>query len=112
MNNKNLFIISSNIKENIHQFLKKYKIDYFDYVLSGSSLFGKDKLINKLIKSKNISKEATIYVGDEVRDIDASHNSGIKIAAVTWGYNSKEILEFNNPDMIVKDPKELLNYLL
>ena len=49
-----------------------------------------------------------LYVGDEVRDIEAAKKAGIRIAAVTWGYNSKKALEAYKPDYLVTKPEELL----
>ena len=37
--------------------------------------------------------EDVVYVGDETRDIVAARKLGIRVAAVTWGYNSSEALE-------------------
>ena len=43
----------------------------------------------------------TLYIGDEVRDIDACRKTGIRIISVTWGFNSKEALCRKNPDFLV-----------
>jgi hypothetical protein len=34
----------------------------------------------------------SLYVGDEVRDIQAAHKAGVAVAAVTWGFNSRDLL--------------------
>lgn len=50
-----------------------------------------------------------MYVGDEVRDIEACQKVGIKIAAVTWGLNTKEALERYHPDSLIDKPQQLLD---
>jgi len=55
--------------------------------------------------------EDVIYIGDEVRDIEAARAAGIKIASVTWGYNLESILTENKPDYIVTQPRDLLNLM-
>ena len=47
-----------------------------------------------------------IYVGDEVRDITGAKNAGVKVIAVAWGYNSRELLEKHKPDFPVDTPQE------
>jgi len=42
-------------------------------------------------------------VGDETRDIEAAKAAGFQSVAVTWGYNSKKVLENARPDFIVED---------
>lgn len=106
-NNYLLGIVSSNSKENILTFLKKNKLDIFSVIYSGRSLFGKDRILANLINKHKFIKEQVIYIGDEVRDIEAAKKVGLKIIAVTWGFQSKLILEKYNPDFIVNNPTEL-----
>jgi phosphoglycolate phosphatase len=51
--NINLGILTTNSKANVEEFLKANKIHYFDFIYHGSSLFGKDILLNKMIKKRN-----------------------------------------------------------
>jgi phosphoglycolate phosphatase-like HAD superfamily hydrolase len=98
-------ILSSNSKENIEKWLAKETV-MVDWVRSESTIFGKEKAIIK-VKSNDM-----LYVGDEVRDVEACHKIGVKIAAVIWGYNSKKALIKTNPDYLVESLKELRNLLL
>lgn len=110
-NGYKLGILTSNGEENVFEFLKLNNIDVFEYIYDNASLFGKEKSINKFIKNQNISKNDLIYVGDEIRDIHACKKAGVKIISVSWGFNSKEGLEKNNPDYIVDSPIELSNII-
>lgn len=106
-----LGILTSNGKENVQRFINNNNIDVFSYIYSDSSLFGKDKMINKFIKQNAVDKENVIYVGDEIRDIKACQNVGIKIIAVSWGFNAKEGLEKYKPDFLINKPEELVMVL-
>jgi len=99
-----LGIISTNSDENISKFLNKNKIDMFDYVIGKGSLFGKKRVIKNILKKRKLDKDQVLYVGDEVRDIQACKKIGIKIAAVTWGFSDEKLLARNKPDFLIKKP--------
>jgi phosphoglycolate phosphatase len=102
-----LGILTSNTQENVQQFLEKNKLDFFEFVRTGKSVFGKSHLINKIMKQQHLNQNDVFYVCDEVRDIEAARKSGIKSVAVTWGYNTKDALVKENPDFLVTTPDEL-----
>lgn len=104
-----LYILTSNSKENVEIFLKKNDLlDIFSFVYSSSNVFGKDKSVKKLLKFKDINLRECLYVGDETRDIEAMQRIGVPIISVGWGFNSKEALVKLNPDKIVDNPECLL----
>ncbi len=107
-----LGILSTNSKQNIMQFLKKYNLyRFFRFVYSDSSIFGKHFVLKRLCKKYSISYKNIIYIGDEDRDIEAAKKLCIKIIAVSWGYNSKKLLKKYNPDYLVDNPKQILKIL-
>ncbi len=106
-----LGILTTNSKENVAAFLNHHNIAIFDFIQSEISLFGKDKGLKKVLENNRLSAKETIYVGDEVRDIEACKEVGVKIIAVTWGFNTKEILKKNNPDYLIDSPKEILKVI-
>jgi HAD superfamily hydrolase (TIGR01549 family) len=106
-------IISSNSEENIREILKDHNIEnLFEFIYSESSLFGKSRVIKKVIKKYKFNLEDIIYVGDEDRDIIAAKRSKIKIIAVTWGFNSKEKLLREKPDYLVDTPKGIIDKIM
>lgn len=106
-----MYILSSNSKENITLFLENNNIDYFEKIYSNAGIFGKEKMITRLIKDNNIPPDKIIYVGDEARDIEASKKSKIQCIAVTWGYNHKELLQQSTPDYLADKPVQLLEII-
>ena len=104
-----LYILSNNSKENLINFLEEYNlVKCFNDIYGDIGLFKKAKYLNKIIKQNKLTKENVIYVGDETRDILASKKINIKVAAVTWGFNSPKVLKLHNPDFIINNPMELL----
>ena len=105
-----VYILSSNYEQFIKDVLKKNKVN-IDEVFPSSSIFGKSKSINKLLKEKKLNKNEIIYVGDEIRDIEACKKINVKIISVTWGFNSKKILEKYKPDYLIDEPKDLIKII-
>ncbi len=106
-----LGILTSNSAQNVDGFLKNHELQVFDFIKTTSKIWSKDHHLLKIIESYNLKAAEVLYVGDEVRDILAAHRSGIKVAAVTWGYNSSKTLSEHNPDYLLNHPKELLNLI-
>jgi phosphoglycolate phosphatase len=106
-----LGIITSNSRENVLGALEKNGLqDTFTFIYSGST-FGKHKVINKWLRIENIHTEKVVYVGDEVRDIDAAKKTGIKVIAVGWGFNSPQALAAQNPNFLIERPQELIEIM-
>jgi phosphoglycolate phosphatase len=111
--NLKLGILSSNSQNNIRKFLINNNINHlFDFVYNGKNLFGKSKRISKIIKDQGIEKHQMLMVGDETRDIEAAKKLHIKIIAVSWGFNKKEVLQKLNPNFIAEKPEDLLTYAI
>lgn len=103
-----LCIITSNSQNNVEFILNRHGIlELFNYINSESTLFGKHRIINRLLKQKNIPKHQAIYVGDETRDITAAKKSKIHSIAVAWGFNSPHILDKYHPDFLINHPQDL-----
>ena len=104
-----LGIITSNIRENVEMFLAKNQLNsLFSYIYSSTGIFGKHRVINQAIRENSLNKSNVIYVGDETRDIRSARKSRIGVIAVSWGFNSAEILQEYQPDHLVDRPQELL----
>lgn len=104
-----LGILTSNSGKNVSDFLSNNKLNYFDYIYPDVHLFGKSRAIKRLIKKEKLKSERVVYVGDETRDIEAAKTAGVGVIAVTWGFNSREVLQAQGPSKIVDSPQELLD---
>lgn len=101
-------VLTSNDKSLVTEFFIKHKFPEFDFVESEKTLFGKEKAMNKIFKSKKLQKNRVIYVGDESRDVTASRKAGISVIGVTWGLGGIEGYKKHKPDVVVQKMSELL----
>lgn len=110
--NYHLGIVTSNVKANVDLFLETQNMSgVFDFVFANTTIFGKHRIINRAVKSLQVSKKQVIYVGDETRDIRSARKSGVGIISVTWGFHSARLLNQYQPDALVKLPSEILEEL-
>jgi phosphoglycolate phosphatase len=103
-----LSIISSNSADNIVHFIKKNELEFFEQIISVKNIWGKNKAIKSYLKKFNLSKDEIIYIGDELRDIQACKKVPVKIIAVTWGFDAIELLKSDYPDYIAYIPEDIL----
>ena len=104
-----LGIITSNSSSTVTDFLKRNDIaSYFSYIKTNVPAFGKKVAI---FKAKKQLKRDFVYVGDEIRDIEACRLSNIPVISVTWGFNSLASLEQHNPGLVAKTPEEALKLI-
>ncbi len=106
--NFKLAIISSNNEENIKNSLQKNQIDTIHDILV-ASIFGKDKTIKKFLQKHKLKPSEVLYVGDELRDILACKRANIKIAWVSWGFDSIEITHVEKPDFYAHQPNDIFS---
>ncbi|MEM6844040.1 MAG: HAD-IA family hydrolase [Bacteroidota bacterium] len=106
-----LGIVTSNSQTNVETFLEANGMAFFDFIYSAPSLFGKNRVLRRLLKSHRLIREDTVYIGDETRDVDAARKSGIDMIAVSWGANTAEALTQLNPQHLIHHPDGLLALL-
>jgi phosphoglycolate phosphatase len=108
-----LGIMSSNSQKNVHTFLDSNNMmSLFDFVHTSKNIFGKHTAIKRIISNLSLQTTDVVYVGDETRDIEACKKIGVKIAAVSWGYNLPDVLLAMHPDVLVTTPNELADNIL
>ena len=61
------------------------------------------------IVSSNGHGHYALYIGDETRDIEAARNNDLISIAVTWGYNTEQVLQDYSPTYVVHEPNDLLS---
>ncbi len=102
-----LGIVSSNSQENVQVFLRTQGLEsVFDWVVSSPKIFGKSRVIKRIIRQNRLDPQTVFYVGDETRDIEAAKKSKVRSIAVSWGFNSKQVLATHKPDFLIQHPKE------
>jgi len=105
-------ILTSNATSNVDLFLKAHGLrEQFDFISSTSKLTGKAKHLRAIRKTFSLRPEDLLYIGDELRDVKASQKASVPIAAVTWGFNSRDSLAASAPDYLFDKPADFLRLL-
>jgi phosphoglycolate phosphatase len=83
-----LGIVSSNAESNIRALLKQNQVEHlFD------------------------QKANVVYIGDEIRDIQAARSSEVRVISVGWGFNAPLALIDKQPDLFITKPLALIDGL-
>jgi phosphoglycolate phosphatase len=103
-------IVSTNSRAIIRNTLEKEGLAVH-FLFTDIGLGQKAPALSRVIREHHIKCGRLVYVGDEGRDIEACRQVGVKIIAVTWGFEPRETLARAHPDYLVEDPSELLSLL-
>ncbi|MDD9940132.1 MAG: HAD hydrolase-like protein [Myxococcales bacterium] len=103
-----LGILTSNTRKNVNDFLAAHDLEVFDFVGTASNVWGKGRRLRALLRSKGLTPGEVAYVGDEVRDIEATRSASVRMIAVAWGYSGRGLLEAHDPDHLVDVPADLV----
>jgi len=101
-------IVSTNSQVNIRKVMGEELIELNDHFAGGVSMFGKETKLKKVLKLSGVAKEEAIYIGDEIRDVQASQKIGLPVGAVAWGYNAADALAALTPTMMFNNLEEIL----
>jgi phosphoglycolate phosphatase len=101
-------VLSSNSVDNIDVCLRANGVrDHFDFLIGNPRLFGKGRTIRRLGRQHGIAPSQFLYIGDEVRDVEAAHQAGVDVGAVTWGFHTAEQLSAAKPTYLWATPDAL-----
>ena len=104
-----LGVLSSNREDNIRRCLRATGAEgHFAFVIGYPRLFGKGKALKRIIRTERLERADVLYIGDELRDVEAAKKAGVAVAAVTWGFHTADLLRTGEPDYVVSDPRELV----
>jgi len=110
--NRQIYILSTNSSENIKLLLQKNGLDkYITRVYGDIGLRSKSSALKNLIRKEKLKRSDCIYIGDEVRDIEAAKKAKVASVAVAWGFNYPKALYAAEPDALANTPKDLVKFL-
>ncbi len=97
-----LGVLSSNREDNIRRCLRANGVEQqFAFVVGYPKMFGKGKALQRILRAERVNKQDAVYIGDEVRDIEAARKAGVASVAVTWGFHSEALLRESRPDRLI-----------
>lgn len=90
-----------------------YGKNTFDYIMGAIDSVAKKPAPDmpaKILQALNVSADECVWIGDSNVDIESAENIGCKSIAVTWGFRPIDELRKAHPDVILNNPKEILNF--
>jgi phosphoglycolate phosphatase len=93
-----LAIVSSNSYDNVSQILGPANTKLISQFECGMSMFGKPARIQKVLRKSGIPCHETIFIGDQVADLEAARKEKVAFGAVSWGYGAIESLRAHFPE--------------
>ena len=102
-----LAVVSSNSYENIRRILGPEMAALIRYYECGASIFGKKAKLKKIINKSGVLLGESMYIGDEIRDIEAAKKLNIAFGGVSWGYNRVESLKAHSPGVVFATVDEI-----
>jgi phosphoglycolate phosphatase len=104
-----LIIISSTTTGIIKEFLVEHKLsDYFDWVMGNDVHQSKVEKIKMVFNKYKIKKDNCIFITDTLGDIREAEKMEVGSIAVSWGFNSPDILQSARPFKLVEKPEDIL----
>jgi phosphoglycolate phosphatase len=103
-----LAVVTSNAYDNIRHVLGAEHAALIRHYACGTSLFGKRGKLSSVLKKSRVQPAEAIFIGDEIRDIEAARAEGIPFGAVAWGYTHVEVLEAYAPAEVFADVGEVV----
>lgn len=93
-----LAIVSSDTEANVRATLGIANAELIQRYACEASLFGKAAHLRRVLRLSGVPAAGAIYIGDEVRDVEAARKTGMAFGAVTWGFAAPEALRAQAPD--------------
>jgi phosphoglycolate phosphatase len=103
-------VVTSDSEENARRALGPL-VSCISHFACAASLFGKARKFRQVMRAAGASAEATLAVGDEVRDAEAAKAAGIDFAGVAWGYATIDALARVDPVAIFATVSEMRAWL-
>ena len=66
--------------------------------------------IREALTQYAVQPDRAWMVGDSISDIEAAHAGGVNSIAVSWGWQSGELLQNHNPDKLFNAPADMHNF--
>jgi phosphoglycolate phosphatase-like HAD superfamily hydrolase len=104
-----LVVLSTNSPGTIRSFLVNNGIDScFSGIYGDIGLRGKTSALKRIAKAERTISSGCVYVGDEVRDIEAAKRAGLPSVGVAWGFTDPDALRRVAPRAFARTPEDLL----
>jgi phosphoglycolate phosphatase-like HAD superfamily hydrolase len=104
-----MVVLSTNAPAAIESFLANNGIDgYFSAVQGDIGLRGKTAALKRIAKGERARASGCVYIGDEVRDVEAAERAGLPSIGVAWGFTDPDTLRRAGPRAFASTPSDLI----
>ncbi|QHS28036.1 HAD family hydrolase [Piscirickettsia salmonis] len=112
LKNKGLFLViaTSKSRSALSASMRVNEVDYlFDMTCCGEEFENKPKpkMLHHIMAKFNVNHDEVLMIGDTVTDVLFAKNADIKTICVTWGAQTKDVLNTAKPCKIVDSFKQL-----
>jgi phosphoglycolate phosphatase len=107
-----LGVVTSNSCGNVRRVLGRKTSALLSTCQGGVSLAGKRAKLKRILHRSGIDPAQAIFIGDEIRDIEAARHAGVASGAVAWGFTEVNALKGHAPDWLFTSLDEMLSVLV
>ena len=107
-----LAVVSSNSEETVRHVLGPENSARITYYACGSSIFGKQAHVRRVLKRSGVRPANALCIGDEIRDYEAASAVGMPFGAVAWGYTTIEALAACAPAVVFHHIEDIVAHLV
>ena len=108
-----LGIVTTKLKKIAYLSLELFDLtEYFDIIIDCNDVLNNKPDPEGILKAKDyLQSKLTVYIGDNASDILAGKNANVKTIGAGWSIKGIETLKKENPDFILNDMNELIQYI-
>jgi phosphoglycolate phosphatase len=105
-----MIVLSTNSPGTIRSFLENNGLEELFSVIYGDVPFGgKTRALRRILKcERGLGASGCVYIGDEIRDIEAAKRAGLPSVGVAWGFTDAGALRNAAPTAFASAPRELI----
>ena len=115
LKNKKLAILSNKYENFVKKLLEEFDLEKYFFAVYGKDSFEKSKPdpypLFKIMEKAKATPDETIYVGDSKNDVLVGKKAGVKVFIIPSGATPIKVLKNLKPYKILKNIRELANYI-
>ncbi len=99
-----LAVITNKPEQFVAPLLKEKGLGAFDWIIGGDTLPLRKPDpagVLRVMGAAGVSAERSLFIGDSRNDVLAARAAGVKVVAVSYGYNHGRPIAEENPDLLV-----------
>ena len=101
-------IVSSTVTGPLKEYLIMHDIaKHFDYIFGMDVHTNKTVKINMLFEKYGVTHNDCLFITDTVGDMKEAAKASLESIGVTWGFHTRELLNCENPFLVIDSPSEL-----